>query len=57
MLRRNGKVMEVSSTGEFGPNLTGFSLIRPPRSLDDLRDIGLGKESFWSRGRPRPHPC
>ena len=44
VLRRNGEVMEVSSTGEFGPNLTGFSLIRPPRSLDDLRDIGLGKE-------------
>ena len=44
VLRRNGKVMEVSSTGEFGPNLSGFSLIRPPRSLDDLRDIGLGKE-------------
>ena len=44
VLRRNGEVMEVSSTGEFGPNLSGFSLIRPPRSLDDLRDIGLGKE-------------
>ena len=44
VLRRNGEVMEVSSTGEFGPNLNGFSLIRPPRSLDDLRDIGLGKE-------------
>lgn len=44
VLRRNGTVMEVSSTGEFGPSFQGFSLIRPPRSLDDLRDIGLGKE-------------
>lgn len=44
VLRRNGTVMEVSSTGEFGPSFNGFSLIRPPRSFDDLRDIGLGKE-------------
>lgn len=44
VLRRVGTVMEVSSTGEFGPSFSGFSLIRPPRSLDDLRDIGLGKE-------------
>lgn len=44
VLRRNGTVMEVSSTGEFGPSFQGFSLIRPPRNLDDLRDIGLGKE-------------
>ncbi|MEO7587499.1 MAG: hypothetical protein ABIS84_05670 [Arachnia sp.] len=44
VLRRNGTVMEVSSTGEFGPSFQGFSLIRPPRSLEDFRDIGLGKE-------------
>ena len=44
VLRRTGTVMEISSTGEFGPSFNGFSLIRPPRSLDDLRDIGLGKE-------------
>ncbi len=44
VLRRVGTVMEVSSTGEIGPSIGGFSLIRPPRSLDDLRDIGLGKE-------------
>src|SRR5690606_18522626 len=44
VLRRNGTVMEISSTGDFGPSFNGFSLIRPPRSLDDLRDIGLGKE-------------
>ncbi|MCC2593572.1 hypothetical protein LKO27_09145 [Tessaracoccus sp. OS52] len=44
VLRRNGTVMEISSTGDFGPSFNGFSLIRPPRNLDDLRDIGLGKE-------------
>ena len=43
-LRRVGTVMEVTSTEEIGPTLRGFSVIRPPRSLDDLRDIGLGKE-------------
>lgn len=44
VLRRVGTVMEVSSTGEIGPSFQGFSLIRPPRSLDDLRDLSLGKE-------------
>lgn len=44
VLRRTGTTMEVSSTGDFGPSFQGFSLIRPPRNLDDLRDIGLGKE-------------
>ncbi|MDO5067966.1 MAG: hypothetical protein Q4D96_11860 [Propionibacteriaceae bacterium] len=44
LLRRNGDVMEVSSTGELGPNLSGFSLIRPQRILDDMGLIGLGKE-------------
>ena len=44
VLRRNGATMEISSTGDIGPSFSGFSLIRPPRSLDDLRDIGLGKE-------------
>ncbi|MHA6511053.1 hypothetical protein [Tessaracoccus sp. Z1128] len=44
VLRRVGTVMEVNSTGEFGPSFQGFSLIRPPRNLEDLRDIGLGKE-------------
>ena len=44
VLRRVGTVIEVNSTGEFGPSFQGFSLIRPPRNLDDLRDIGLGKE-------------
>lgn len=44
VLRRTGTVMEVSSSGEIGPSFQGFSLIRPPRSLDDLRDLSLGKE-------------
>lgn len=44
VLRRTGSVMEVSSTSEFGPSLKGFSVIRPPKNLGDLKDIGLGKE-------------
>lgn len=44
VLRRSGATLEISSTGEVGPSFDGFSLIRPPRSLDDLRNIGLGKE-------------
>jgi hypothetical protein len=44
VLRRNGSVLEVNSDGEVGPSLDGFSLLRPPRSLDDLRSLGLGKE-------------
>lgn len=46
VLRRNGSVLEVSSDGELGPNLDGFSILRPPRSLDDIRALGLGKELF-----------
>ena len=46
VLRRNGSVLEVSSDGEIGPNLDGFSILRPPRSLDELRALGLGKELF-----------
>lgn len=44
VLRRNGSVLEVSSDGEFGPNLGDFSILRPPRSFDDIRALGLGKE-------------
>lgn len=44
VLRRQGGTIEISSNGEVGPSFDGFSLIRPPRSLDDLRSIGLGKE-------------
>lgn len=46
VLRRNGSVLEVSSDGEIGPSLDGFTLLRPPRSLEDLRSLGLGKELF-----------
>lgn len=46
VLRRNGSVLEVTSDGEIGPNLDGFSILRPPRSLDELRAMGLGKELF-----------
>lgn len=44
VLRRVGTTMEIKSNGEVGPSFEGFSLIRPPRSLDDLRNIGLGRE-------------
>jgi hypothetical protein len=45
VLRRNGSVLEVSSDGELGASLDGFSILRSaPRSLDDFRSLGLGKE-------------
>jgi hypothetical protein len=44
VLRRAGSVLEVSSDGEFGPSFDGFSILRPPRSFDDIRALGLGKE-------------
>jgi hypothetical protein len=45
VLRRNGSVLEVSSDGELGASLDGFSILRgAPRSLDDVRALGLGKE-------------
>jgi hypothetical protein len=45
VLRRNGSVLEVSSDGELGASLDGFSILRgAPRSLDDIRALGLGKE-------------
>ncbi|MCT1458837.1 hypothetical protein M3G03_04675 [Aestuariimicrobium sp. p3-SID1156] len=44
VLRRTGKTLEVASDGEIGPSLKGFSILKPPRSLDDLRTLGLGKE-------------
>ncbi|MGL4832713.1 MAG: hypothetical protein ACRCWS_09115, partial [Propionibacteriaceae bacterium] len=46
VLRRNGSILDVSSDGEIGPSLDGFSMLRPPRSLDDLRSMSLGKELF-----------
>lgn len=44
VLRRTGKTLEVSSDGEIGPNFGAFSIIRPPRSVDDLRTMATGKE-------------
>ena len=45
VLRRNGPVLEVSSDGELGASLDGFSILRgAPRNLDDIRALGLGKE-------------
>jgi hypothetical protein len=46
VLRRNGAVLEVSSDGELGASLDGFSILRAPRNLDDFRSLGLGKELF-----------
>jgi hypothetical protein len=47
VLRRNGPVLEVSSDGELGASLDGFSILRSaPRSLDDFRSLSLGKELF-----------
>lgn len=43
VLRRQGSVLEITSDGELGPRLPGFSALRPPRSLDDLAGLGLGK--------------
>ncbi len=45
VLRRRGAVLEVSSDGELGPSIDGFQILRgAPRSLEDIRAIGLGKE-------------
>lgn len=45
VLRRNGSVLEVSSDGELGLSLDGFSILRGvPRNLEDIRALGLGKE-------------
>lgn len=46
VLRRNGSVLEVSSDGEIGASIDGFSILRPPRNFDDIRAMGLGKELF-----------
>lgn len=45
VLRRNGAVLEVSSDGELGASLDGFSILRGvPRNVEDIRALGLGKE-------------
>ncbi|SDE05105.1 hypothetical protein [Auraticoccus monumenti] len=44
VVTRRGTVLEITSEGEVGPSFDGFSVLRPPRSLDDVRALGLGKE-------------
>jgi hypothetical protein len=45
VLRRNGSVVEISSEADRGTRPSGIGLLRrPPRSLDDVRSLGLGKE-------------
>ena len=45
VLRRNGAVLEVSSDGELGASLDGFSILRGvPRTMEDIRALSLGKE-------------
>lgn len=46
VLRRTGSVLEITSDGELGPSVDGFTLLRPPRSLEDVRNLGFGKELF-----------
>lgn len=44
-MRQTGSVIEVSSDGELGAPGGRFQLLRgAPRSLDDFRSLGLGKE-------------
>lgn len=43
-LRRQGVTLEVSTEGELGLNLDGFSVVRPPRTVEDLRVLGFGRE-------------
>ncbi|MDR1768173.1 MAG: hypothetical protein LBR32_07080 [Propionibacteriaceae bacterium] len=42
-MRRNQSVLEVNGDGE-GFSLEGISIFNPPRSWDDVRGLGLGKE-------------
>lgn len=46
VLRRRGDTLEITSDGEIGPSLDGFSMLRPPRSFDDLRSMSFGKELY-----------
>lgn len=43
VLRRQGDLLEVTSEGDFAPSLGGISMLRPPRSVDDLRGITFTK--------------
>lgn len=44
VLRRTGTVIEIA-TESTGRPFEGFSVLRPPRSLGDVRDLGLGKQT------------
>ncbi|MFV0407614.1 MAG: hypothetical protein ACK5LN_12480 [Propioniciclava sp.] len=43
VLRRQGDVLEITSDGDLAPSLGGISMLRPPRSFEDLRGISLTK--------------
>lgn len=43
VLRRQGEILEISADGEVGPKLEGFSVINPPKSLDDLRGLTFAR--------------
>lgn len=43
VLRRNGDILEISADGEVGPKLEGFSVLNPPKSLDDLRGLTFAR--------------
>ena len=45
-LRRRGRVLEVSSDGELGPGFDAFTMFRVPRTVDDLRNVGLNQFGF-----------
>ena len=52
VLRRNGSVLEVSSDGELGASLDGFSILRgAPRNLDDFRALG-SRQGAVPAGQP-----
>lgn len=43
VLRRQGNVLEIAADGEVGPKLEGFSVLNPPKSLDDLRGLTFAR--------------
>ncbi|MFW6597291.1 hypothetical protein ACQBAU_04800 [Propionibacteriaceae bacterium Y2011] len=51
VLRRNGKVLEITSEGQLTPSLDGFSLLRT-RSLHDLRVNTFGGKELAIRVNP-----
>ncbi len=42
-MRRTGNTLEIHTEGLLTPSIDGFSLVHPPRSLEDLKGLGLGK--------------